>query len=212
MPGTTRRNLSPGPTLAEASTGRQGPARTMADPARPKPRSRPFVAGGDRAARRAVATAGSLRAVGQASEVASLAHPVEAPSVGALTPTINRTLLPPGIVSWTLGGRATWVLKDVGGQIVQLRSHRVAPRCYNVHGAGFPETLATLIQPGDARGIPWVSGPACHQQRGDARKVAQFGSWTATARNRPVPADGRLPTLRRPSILRARIFVQVQRG
>ena len=35
-----------------------------------------------------------------------------------------------------------------------------------------------------------------------------MGSWTATTQNRPVRADGRTPTLRRFSTLRARTFVQ----
>ena len=70
---------------AETSTRRPARAGTTADPGRPEPRSPPFEAGDDRAAHRAVATARSLPAVGPAAVVASVAHPVEAPWMGALT-------------------------------------------------------------------------------------------------------------------------------
>jgi hypothetical protein len=94
--------------------------------------------------------------------------------------------------------------------IVQPQHQVVTSPCYNVYGAGFPNSPATL-HPTRRRWCSLVSGPACHQQRGDVRKVLQFGSWTATARP-PRRADGRVPTLRRSSILRSRTFVQLQAG
>jgi hypothetical protein len=81
-------------------------------------------------------------------------------------------------------------------------------RWYNTHGAGFPNTLATLYPTRRRTQCFLGYRPRWSLRTWRRPEGLLVASWTATAQNRPVRADGRRPTLRRLSSLRARTFVQ----